>query len=66
MAVRHQFIPLDVGGFDSERAPLRHRIAGIDDQVEEDLLELSGVGFHVAESWRESHDQHDVFADQTA
>ena len=35
---------LDVAGFDVQRAALRHRVARVDGQVQDQLLHLPGVG----------------------
>ena len=43
---------------------MRHGIAGIDDQVEEYLTELSGVGMDQVQRWFQVGDQADVVPDQ--
>jgi hypothetical protein len=43
---------------------MRHGIAGVDRQVHDDLLDLSGIGFDRADVRARNHDQVDVFADQ--
>ena len=42
-------VQLDVGGLDGQLAALRHRVAGVDRQVHDDLLDLAGIGFDRAE-----------------
>ena len=37
---------IDVGGVDGQRAAVGHRVAGVDGEVDQDLLELAGVGEH--------------------
>ena len=44
--------------------PCGHRIAGIDRQVHDDLLDLAGIGLDRAKVRARDHDQIDVFADQ--
>ena len=50
---------------DGQCAPVRHRVAGIDRQVEQYLFELHGVGLHPTRRGVELQDDRDVFADQT-
>ena len=40
---------LGVAGLDRERAARRHRVAGVDGEVDDHLLELARVGAHVAD-----------------
>ena len=54
----------DVGGLDGQLSAVRHGVAGIDRQVHDDLLDLSGIGFDRADVRARNHDQIDVFADQ--
>ena len=44
---------------------LRHRVAGVHDQIEQHLLELRPVGVHVAGVSAQIGDHGDVLADQT-
>jgi len=45
MKVRVAVINDEVLGFDGELAPERHGVAGVDGEIEENLLKLAGVGF---------------------
>ncbi len=54
----------DVGGLDGQLPAVRHGIAGVDRQVHDDLLDLSGIGLDRADVRARHHDQIDVFADQ--
>ena len=56
---------LHVGGFKHQLAALGHGIAGVDGQVEDDLLDLARVGFHPAQVGAKEGGQLDVFADQS-
>ena len=47
---RGRVLDVDVLGGDGEHAARRHGVARVDDQVDHDLLELSGVGAHRAEA----------------
>src|ERR1700730_659808 len=51
---------------DGELAAERHGVAGVDGEIEEDLLELAGVGFDAAEGIAEAQAEFDVLADQAA
>jgi hypothetical protein len=55
--------PASRSTFDVSPAP-RHRVARVDSQVEDDLLELRRVRAHRAEVRVEQRDQVDVLADQ--
>ena len=57
-------VDLDVGGFERQRAALGHRVAGVDRQIEQDLVDLAGIGEHRAERRRRADDERDVLADQ--
>ncbi len=57
-------IELDVSGLNGELPALGHGVAGIDRQVHDHLLDLSGVGFDRSKISARDHDQVDVFADQ--
>src|SRR5580700_7058392 len=52
--------------FDGELAAERHGVAGVDGEIEEDLLELAGVGFDAAEGIAEAQAELDVFTNQAA
>src|SRR5262249_2065097 len=66
MAARVLLIELNVGGLDRQLAAFGHRVASIDGQVDQHLLDLPGVGANQAEIGRRQHYQLDIFADQTA
>jgi hypothetical protein len=38
------FVERDVGGLDGKLAPGGHGVAGVDGEVHDDLLDLSGIG----------------------
>ncbi len=59
-------VELHVRGLDGEPAALRHRVARVDDQVDDHLLELAGVRLHAVQARRRHHRQLDVLADQPA
>ena len=42
-------VELHVGGLDRQLAAVGHRVAGVDREVDDDLLDLAGVGLQVAE-----------------
>ena len=56
----------DVGRLDRDRAAARHRVAGVDREVDDHLLELRGVGANRAELRVEHRQELDVLADQAA
>jgi len=55
-------IQIDICSLDSELPTLRHRIARIDDQIQDDLLDLNGVCLDTAQVGYEGRDEIDVFA----
>ncbi len=55
-----------VGGLDDEAAAARHRIAGVDRQVDDHLLDQAGVHQHAADGGLQAHRQLDVLAEQPA
>ena len=57
-------VHVDGPRLDGEDAAVGHRVAGVDDQVEHDLLELPGIGPDAGEIRRQLQHQHDVLADQ--
>ena len=48
---------------DDQFAPLRHRVAGVDRQVDQDLLDLTGVGQDQGKAGGQVGDQLDVLAE---
>jgi hypothetical protein len=63
MEVRERLIDSEILGCNAHRAPVRHRIARVDGQVQEDLLDLSAVSSYRGEIGRAHGDQLDVLAD---
>ena len=59
----HLVANVDVGGLDHQAAAVRHRVAGVDRQVDDHLLELAGVRSDAAEIGRRVRLQRDVLAD---
>ncbi len=53
----------DVGRLDREPAAGRHRVARVDREIHDDLLDLAGVGAYRPKLRSGSHHQIDVFAD---
>ena len=64
--MNERLIEIDVGGFDRQAPAARHRVARVEDQVHQDLLQLSGVGADGVEPGRQLRHQFDAFADQPA
>src|SRR5437899_5306690 len=56
----------EVLSFDSELTAERHGVAGVDCEIEEDLLELARIGFDAAEGIAEAQAEFDVFPNQAA
>ena len=63
MGAREVFVERDVGGLDREFATFGHRIAGVDGQVHDDLIDLSWIGAHGADGGTGHHHKVDVLAD---
>ena len=59
------FRQIRVDGLDQQLPTLRHRIAGVDYEVRNHLLDLPGVRAHVADIGGEVETQVDVFANET-
>jgi hypothetical protein len=57
-------VPRQVGRFDREQAAAGHRVAGVDGQIDEDLLELHRIDPHPAERLLGDDQEPDVLADQ--
>ena len=58
-------VELHVGGLDGQLAPLRHGVAGVHDEVHENLLQLSGIGHHHSEGGTVRDGELDVRSDET-
>ena len=65
MPNRVALVQCDVRGFDRQLTALRHSVAGIDNQVYENLLNLARIGFDSFQVAREAGTEFDVFADQS-
>jgi hypothetical protein len=57
--VEHDFLRLD-----GEASPPGHGVAGVDGQVEHDLLELAGIDLDPTQRGEEQGGEHDVLANQ--
>ena len=66
MGRRVLLVDVHVRGLDRQLASLRHRVARVDDEVHEHLLDLTWVGLHAPEPRFEDGDDLDVLADQAA
>ena len=64
--LRVGLIEVDIGGFDRQRAALRHRIAGIHREIHDHLLELIGIGADVPEIGREHGNERNVLTNEAA
>ena len=58
------FVERDIRSFNGELAAARHRIAGIDRQVHDDLLDLARISLGRAQVGSRHHHQFDILADQ--
>ena len=66
MRLRVRLVEVDIGGFDRQLAAVRHRIAGIDREIHDHLLELIGIGADPPEIGREHGDERNVLANEAA
>ena len=64
MRAHEDGVELDVGGLDGQAPALRHRVACVHRQVQDDLLDLRGIGLHATQRGVEHRDQLDRLADQ--
>src|SRR5207253_8008157 len=64
MPVGVRFVQFDIRSLDRQIASFRHRITGIDDQVQDDLFDLPRIRFDEAQSRLQDGLQMDVLADQ--
>src|ERR1700756_621573 len=62
MVPRIRLIEHHIGRLDLEFASRRHRVACIDCQVHNDLLDLPLIRFHIAEGWIKNQRNFDVLA----
>ena len=51
-------------GFERDGPTVGHRVASVDDEIDEDLVELSGIAKNATDVMVEFEDDLDVFADQ--
>ena len=56
----------DVSSLDRQAAAVRHRIARIQRQIHEHLLDLAGIRFHASKRRRQHHRDLDLLTDQPA
>src|SRR5438128_8728510 len=64
--LRQIFVDIDIRRLDRQLAAVGHRVSGVDDEVDEHLLDLARIGLDAAESTAEDGDHLDVLADQAA
>src|SRR5262249_47316854 len=57
-------IDVDIAGFDEQLSTRRHGIARVDDQVQEHLFHLSGVGFDLSQGRSRLKGESDVLVNQ--
>src|SRR5438128_3569982 len=65
VTARARFVEPDVFGRDDQSSALRHGVARVDRQVEQDLLEVNRVRLDIAQSVAESERQLDALAEET-
>ena len=58
-------VQLSVRSFDRQFAALRHRISGVDDQVNQHLLNLAGICFDALQIGRQFRAELNIFANQS-
>ncbi len=63
-AALHRLGGADVLGLDGKLAAVRHRVAAVDREVDDHLLELAGIGAHRFQVLAVDHVELDVLADQ--
>ena len=56
----------DAGGANADFAAVGHGVFGVDDEIHDDLFELSGVGAGAADRGSEAGGEFDIFADERA
>ena len=57
---------LDIFRLDAQRSSVGHGIASVDHQIQYDLFDLSGVGFHSIQLRIEDKREFNIFFDQAA
>ncbi len=63
MASNVLLVQVDVAGLDGELAPGGHRVARVDDEIDDDLLDVGGISLDVPHRLRQHQSQLDVLAD---
>ena len=58
-------VEVRVGGLDDQLAAAWHGVSGVDGEVDQDLLDLAGVGEHGFQVFGQVADQLDVLAEGT-
>ena len=66
MLARVVFVQFHIRRLDGELAPFRHGVAGIDDEVHQDLLDLSGIGLQPPQLLIKDGDEIDILSDETS
>jgi len=66
MVARILRVQIDVGGFEGEFASLWHGIAGVDAEIDQDLLDLPGIHFDSPEAGKGESDEFHIFANEAA
>ena len=61
--LRERIVELGVGRFDDQPAARRHRVLGIDRQVQDHLFDLRRIGDDLVEIGRRVQHELDLFAD---
>ena len=56
---------MHVVGLDGERASVGHRVARVDDEIDDDLFELPSIGANARQVRRCPDHELDVFADRS-
>ena len=65
LIVAKRRVQFDVAGLNHQLAPIGHRVARVDNQIQNDLLDLSGVGLHRSKVFADLRFHLDRFAHQT-
>src|ERR1035438_1289463 len=59
-----RLVESDAGGADADFAAVGHGVFGVDNEIHDDLLELSGVGASATDGGSEAGSEFDIFADE--
>ena len=60
---REPFFEIDIRGLDQQRSAVGHRVARVDRQIHQDLVQLPGVCQHASQRRAQNGFQPDIFAD---